>query len=37
MADIRYIKNPNGPTLGLTSVKVIEQDGLFFKDLDGTG
>lgn len=37
MADIRYIKNPNGPTLGVTTAKLIEQDGLTFKDLDGTG
>lgn len=37
MANIRYISNPNGPTLGVTSVSLIEQDGLTFKDLDGTG
>ena len=34
---ITYISNPNGPRLGMTSAKLIEQDGLFFKDLEGTG
>ena len=33
----RYIQNPNGPTLGLTSVPLLEQDGLYFKDLARTG
>ena len=34
---ITYIHNPNGPTLGLTNVPVLEQDGLYFKDLERTG
>ena len=34
---ITYIDNPNGPRLGLTSAKTIEKDGLFFRDLEGTG
>lgn len=35
---IRYYKNPNGPTIGVTAKDVIESDGLYFKDLncDGT-
>ena len=35
--NIRYVTNPGGPRLGLTSAKLIELDGLFFKDLEGTG
>ena len=35
--DIKYIKNENGPVLGYTSLKIIEKDGLYFKDMDGTG
>jgi len=35
--DITYVTNSNGPRLGLTSAKLIERDGLFFKDLEGTG
>ena len=35
--NIHYITNPGGPRLGLTSSKIIEQDGLFFKDLEGPG
>ena len=35
--DIKYIKNAGGPVLGYTSLNIIEQDGLFFKDMDGTG
>ena len=34
---ITYISNENGPQLGATSAKFIEQDGLYFKDLEGTG
>ena len=34
---ITYFDNPNGPRLGCTSAKLIEQDGLYFKDLEGTG
>ena len=34
---IRYYKNPNGPTIGVTAKDVIESDGLYFKDLNGDG
>ena len=34
---ITYVQNENGPRLGLTSAGVICRDGLFFKDLEGTG
>lgn len=34
---ITYVGNPGGPRLGLTSAGIIEQDGLFFRDLEGTG
>ena len=37
MADIKYIQNPNGPRLGYTQCGIIEQDGLYFKDLNGSG
>ena len=30
-------KIPGGPLLGYTRVKLIEKDGLYFKDMDGTG
>ena len=32
----RYL-NPNGPAVSTMSRKVIEKDGLYFKDIDGTG
>ena len=35
--NITYVNNPGGPKLGLTSAKLIEKDGLYFKDLEGTG
>ncbi len=35
--DVKYIGNKNGPVLGATKLGVIEKDGLFFKDMDGTG
>ena len=35
--NITYVDNPNGPRLGLTSAKILRQDGLYFKDLEGTG
>ncbi len=35
--NITYYKNPNGPVIGTVSRKVIEKDGLYFKDLDGSG
>ena len=34
---IRYYQNPNGPTIGDCGHGVIEQDGLYFKDIDGSG
>ena len=34
---ISYYKNENGPVIGTVSRGVIEQDGLYFKDLDGSG
>ena len=34
---ITYIDNPGGPRLGLTCAGAIEMDGLFFRDLEGTG
>ena len=34
---IAYISNPGGPKLGVTSAKIIAQDGLYFKDFEGTG
>ena len=33
---ITYVTNPGGPKLGLTTAKLIQQDGLYFKDLEGT-
>ena len=35
--NITYVTNPNGPKLGLSTAKLIRQDGLYFKDLEGTG
>ena len=35
--NVRYYQNPNGPVIGTVSRKVIEKDGLYFKDLDGSG
>lgn len=35
--NITYVTNPNGPKLGMTTAKLIEKDGLYFKDLEGTG
>ncbi|MDO4739781.1 MAG: glycoside hydrolase family 3 N-terminal domain-containing protein [Eubacteriales bacterium] len=34
---VKYIRNPNGPLLGSADVPIIEQDGLYFKDLERTG
>ncbi|MBB3113901.1 beta-glucosidase [Paenibacillus phyllosphaerae] len=37
---IQYVKNPGGPTLGYSEqsgVTILEQDGLFFKDLSRDG
>ncbi len=33
----KYNQNGDGPVIGTVSRKVIEQDGLTFKDIDGTG
>lgn len=35
--NIRYVRNPGGPTLGVTTAPILEQDGLFFRDLERTG
>ncbi|MDQ8737022.1 glycoside hydrolase family 3 N-terminal domain-containing protein [Paenibacillus sp. LHD-38] len=37
---IRYVRNDGGPTLGyslVSGVKIVEKDGLFFKDLNQNG
>ena len=34
---IHYYTNPGGPVIGTVSRKVIEKDGLTFKDIDGSG
>ena len=34
---VRYYSNPDGPVIGTVSRKVIEKDGLAFKDIDGSG
>ena len=34
---VQFFHNQNGPTIGTVSRKVIEKDGLFFKDIDGSG
>ncbi len=34
---VMYYKNQDGPVIGTVSRKIIEQDGLYFKDLDGSG
>lgn len=34
---VKYYENTNGPVIGTVSRKVIEKDGLYFKDLDGSG
>ena len=35
--NIKYYANPEGATISTAGRKVIEKDGLFFKDIDGTG
>ena len=35
--NIKYYSNPNGPTITTVDRPVIEADGLYFKDIDGTG
>ena len=34
---VRYYENADGPVIGTVSRTVIEKDGLYFKDLDGSG
>ena len=34
---VKRYQNPNGPTISTVERKVIEQNGLYFKDIDGTG
>ena len=34
---IQYYTNTQGPVIGTVVRKVLEKDGLFFKDIDGTG
>ncbi len=34
---VKQHTNPNGPTITATTRGIIEQDGLYFKDIDGTG
>lgn len=34
---IRYYQNPEGPVIGTVSRAILEKDGLYFKDLDGSG
>lgn len=34
---VHYYNNPNGPIIGTVSRKIIEKDGFYFKDLDGSG
>lgn len=35
--NITYYKNPNGAVISTVSRNVIEKDGLYFKDIDGSG
>ena len=35
--NIKYYHNPNGPTITTVTRGIIEQDGLYFKDIDGSG
>ncbi len=35
--NVSYLQNPNGPTLGYCDVPILQQDGLFFKNLSRTG
>ena len=34
---VKYYNNPDGPVIGTVSRNIIERDGLYFKDLDGSG
>ena len=35
--NFKVFKNPNGPTITTVTRGVIEADGLYFKDIDGSG
>ncbi len=35
--NITYYKNEDGPVIGIVSRNVIEKDGQYYKDIDGTG
>ncbi len=35
--NIQYYKNENGPVIGVVSRNVIEKDGQYYKDIDGSG
>ena len=35
--NFKSYKNPNGPVVSTVTRKIIEKDGLYFKDIDGTG
>ncbi len=35
--NVKKYSNPGGPEIGAVSRRVIEKDGLFFKDIDGSG
>lgn len=35
--NIKYYENQNGPVIGTVSRNIIEKDGLYFKDIDGSG
>ncbi|MCM1136795.1 MAG: glycoside hydrolase family 3 C-terminal domain-containing protein [Clostridium sp.] len=35
--NVRYFSNPSGPVIGTVDREVIEKDGLYFKDIDGSG
>lgn len=35
--NIKIYRNPNGPVVSTVNRRVLKQDGLTFKDIDGTG
>lgn len=35
--NIKRYQNPGGPEIGTVSRRIIERDGLVFKDIDGSG
>ena len=35
--NFKTYRNPNGPTITTVTRGIIEQDGLYFKDIDGSG